>query len=100
VTAAKAGDSAAVADAQARWTDNADEIAAFLAAANPRSWPLGEMKSMLHDHLALTTDEALARLRADWAADVAAYDKIHVQALGMADMLSTGILKEFPSRFH
>jgi hypothetical protein len=99
IAAAKAGDASAVADAQARWTANADEIAAFLAAANPRSWPPDEMKAMLHDHLALTTEEALARLHGDWDADVAAYDEIHVQALGMADMLSTGIIKQFPARF-
>jgi hypothetical protein len=99
IAAAKAGDASAVADAQERWTANADDIAGFLAAANPRSWPLDDMKAMLHDHLALTTEEALARLHRDWEADVAAYDKIHVQALGMADMLSTGIIKQFPARF-
>ena len=100
IAAAKAGDQAAVAQQQARWTANADEIAAFLASANPGSWPLDEMKAMLHDHLRLTTDEVLARLQADWDADVAAYDAIHLQALGMADMLSEGIVKQFPSRFH
>jgi len=100
IAAAKAGDSSAVADAQARWTANADDIAVFLSTANPRYWPLGDMKAMLHDHLALTTEEALARLHGDWDADVAAYDEIHVQALSMADMLSTGIIKQFPSRFH
>lgn len=99
IAAAKAGDASAVADAQDRWTANADDIAAFLAAANPRSWPLADMKAMLHEHLALTTQEALARLHADWAADVAAYDEIHVQALGMADMLSKGIIQQFPARF-
>jgi hypothetical protein len=100
IAAAKAGDQAAVADAQSRWTANADEIAAFLAAANPRAWDLDEMKTMLHEHLRLTANEALARLQGDWAADVAAYDQIHLQALGMADMLSNGIVKQFPARFH
>jgi hypothetical protein len=100
IAAAKAGDQATVAEAQSRWTANADEIAAFLAAANPRSWGREEMKAMLHEHLRLTTDEALARLQGDWAADVAAYDEIHLQALGMADMLSSGIIKQFPARFH
>jgi hypothetical protein len=100
IAAAKAGDQTAVAAAQSRWRANADEIAAFLAAANPRSWDLDEMRAMLREHLRLTTDEALARLHGDWAADVAAYDKIHLQALGMADMLSNGIVKQFPARFH
>jgi hypothetical protein len=99
IAAAKAGDGAAVAEAQSRWTANADEIAAFLAAANPRAWDLDEMKDMLHEHLRLTTDEALARLHGDWEADVAAYDEIHLQALHMADMLSSGIVEQFPRRF-
>ena len=99
IAAAKAGDGAGVADGQARWRANADEIAAFLNGANPRSWKLGEMKAMLYEHLRLTTDEVVARLTGDWAADVAAYDQIHVQALGMADMLSIGIIDQFPKRF-
>jgi hypothetical protein len=99
VAAARGGDQAAVADAQSRWTANADEIAGFLASANPRSWKLDEMKAMMRDHLRLTTNEALARLRGDWPADVAAYDQIHLQALEMADMLSIGIVNQFPRWF-
>ena len=99
IAAARAGDSAAVATHQARWRANADEIAAFLNAANPRSWKLREMKEMLYEHLDLTTSEVVARLTGDWAADVAAYDAIHLQALEMADELSTGIIKQFDRRF-
>jgi hypothetical protein len=99
IGAAKAGDEAGVAAAQAAWKANADAIAEFLHGANPRHWPLAELQAMLHDHLDLTTQEAVARLQGDWAADVAAYDEIHVQALHMADMLSVGIVKQFPRRF-
>lgn len=99
IAAARAGDSAAVATHQARWRANADEIAAFLNAANPRSWKLREMREMLYEHLDLTTSEVVARLTGDWAADVAAYDAIHIQALEMADELSTGIVKQFDRRF-
>ena len=99
IAAARAGDSAAVATHQARWRANADEIAAFLNAANPRSWKLREMREMLYEHLDLTTSEVIARLTGDWAADVAAYDAIHLQALEMADELSTGIVKQFDRRF-
>ena len=99
IAAARAGDQAAVDSEQARWTANADEIAALLSSANPRFWKLDAMKEMMHHHLRLTTDEVLARLAQDWTADVQAYDRIHRQILHMADMLSTGIVKQFPGRF-
>lgn len=97
--AAKAGDTAAFEDAKTRWYANADEIAAFLNAANPKYWPLDEMKAMMKSHLDLTLEEASARLNGDWSGDVAAYDKIHGQILEMADMLSQGIMRQFPKKF-
>ena len=98
IAAAKAGNQPEVARQQARWEANADEIARFLNSANPR-WKLDETRSMLLEHLQLTTSEVVARLQSDWTADVAAYDEIHRQALHMADMLSTGIVAQFPKRF-
>ena len=99
IAAATAGDQAGVETHQARWRANADELAAFLHTANPRSWKLRQMRTMLYEHLDLTTAEVVARLQADWAADVAAYDAIHLQALEMADELSAGIVRQFPHRF-
>jgi hypothetical protein len=99
VTAAKAGDTAAFEAAHARWYANADDIAAFLASANPHHWPQAEMAAMMREHLDLTLQEAGARLSGDWEADIAAYDAIHLQALQMADMLSDGIISQFPRAF-
>ena len=99
VTAAKAGDQATLVDAQARWSKNGDEIAALLASVNPRFWRLATMKAELRRHLKLTTAEAVARLRGDWPADVAAYDEIHRHALHLSDALSAGIVAQFPARF-
>jgi hypothetical protein len=99
LTAAKAGDQPALDEALARWDANAVEIATFFSAVNPRNWPLAEMRAMMREHLALTTQEAVARLTGDTAADIAAYDAVHVQAMAMADMLSTGVVAQFPHRF-
>jgi hypothetical protein len=98
LTAAKAGDSDAVATASTAWYVNGDEIAAFLAQANPRNWPLDEMRTMMRDHLDLTLAEALARLNHRYADDIVAYDQIHAQILHMADMLSDGIIAQFPAK--
>jgi len=99
LTAAKAGDAPALAQAQARWRGNGDRIAGFLATADPAHWPRREMRSMMRRHLALTTSEAVARLTGDWAGDVRAYGAVQRQALEMADMLSSGIAARFPTRF-
>ena len=99
IAAAKAGDSAKLADAQARWAKNGDDIATLLADANPRYWKLVAMKAELRTHLKLTTDEAVARLHGDWKADVAAYEKVHTHMLHLSDVLSDGLIKQFPRRF-
>ncbi len=96
---AKAGDQAGVAAASAHWYANADEIASFLSAANPTNWPLVAMKTMMKSHLDLTLEEAVARLQGRYADDIAAYDAVHAEILAMADMLSEGIVSQFPSRF-
>jgi hypothetical protein len=97
--AAKTGDTAALTDARERWYANADDIAAFLNAANPENWPLEEMKAMMREHLDLTLQEAVTYLNGDYAGSIAAYDQIHNQALEMADMLSEGIIRQFPQKF-
>jgi hypothetical protein len=99
IDSAKAGDAAKKEDASKRWTANADEIGSFLSSANPTNWPAADMRSMMREHLELTTAEVVARLNKDWKADVAAYEKIHQQILKMADMLSSGIIKQFPDKF-
>ena len=99
LVAAKAGDKAKLTQALAAWYANADQIARFLSAANPHAWPLPMMRTMMKQHLALTTKEAVARLQGNWTADVRAYDQVHAEILSMSHMLSSGIVRQFPSRF-
>lgn len=96
--AAKTNNTPKFNDANKRWHDNANNIATFLSGANP-NWPKKALSDMLDEHLALTTQEAVARLGKKWSADVAAFDKIFEQAMMMADGLSEGIVKQFPSKF-
>lgn len=98
VKAAKAGDKAALDEANKRWYGNADEISEFLSKANPH-WGLTDMKMMMNDHLQLTTDEAVQRIKKDYNADVIAFDKVHIEILMMSDMLAEGIIKQFPLKF-
>ena len=100
VTAAKTGDTSTVRTASAAWTANADSISAFLGAANHHHWSRAALQAEMRMHLDLTLREATARLRGDWAADIAAYDEIHRHILGLADVLSDGIIKQFPARFN
>jgi hypothetical protein len=97
--AAKSGDKAATNRELARWNANADVISAFLARANPKNWPEAAVRSMMREHLALTTAEAVARLQGRWAADVRAADAVERAMLHMADTLSAGIVAQFPGRF-
>ena len=96
--AAKTDNKTAFDDANKKWLANADDISDFLSKANP-NWKLEDMKMMMHDHLQLTTDEAVARKKKDYDGDIKAYDKVHDEILKMSDMLTDGIVKQFPDKF-
>ena len=98
LAAAKAGDTAKVNAASAKWYANADDIATFLSSANPKDWPLDAMKEGMKMHLDLTLAEATARLKGDYATDIKDYDTVHEHILGLADTLSKGIANQFPEK--
>ena len=100
IAAAKAGDAAATEAASAAWYANGDDIAAALAGINPGAWELDHMRAMMRAHLDRTLEEAVARLQGRYADDIAAYEAVHADILAMADMLSDGIIEQFPGRFH
>jgi hypothetical protein len=99
VTAAKAGDNAKVASENKRWRDNATEIATFLHGANPKHWPAATLQSAMFMHLDQTLDEATHQLKGDYAASVKDYERVVEHILGMADVLSDGIIAQFPAKF-
>jgi hypothetical protein len=99
VVAAKAGDQTKVAQASAAWNANGRQIADFVHSANPKHWPTKAMRKMMQVHLDQTLKEAVDRLNGRHAAEVRDYDAVHAHILEMADMLSEGIVKQFPARF-
>lgn len=100
LTALHNNDTAAFNAADAIWYANGDSIAMFLSTINPNNWSFAQAQAMMHTHLDLTAEEALARKNADYPGDVVAYDAVHNEILEMADFLSNGIINQFPSRFH
>jgi hypothetical protein len=94
----KAGNATAQAADEAKWTQNADEIAAFLAGANP-NWPEKDVKDLMHMHLSTTKDELVARYTQNYTADVQAWDAVYAHILTMSDAISGGIIKQYPEKF-
>jgi hypothetical protein len=99
VGAAKAGDAAKTEAAKTKWYANANQIAAFLHKANPDHWPEATLESAMKMHLDQTLDEATHRLQGKYDQDIKDYDAIVAHILEMADILSGGIVAQFPAKF-
>ncbi len=97
---ARAGDTAAFNAAKTTWYANANHIADFLSAANPRFWPDLTMREAMKEHLDQTLTEAIDELNANYTASVSDYEAIHLHILAMADLLSSGIMHQFRDEFH
>jgi hypothetical protein len=89
----------AIEDAIARWYANANDIAEFLSAANPQFWPKDALLAAMNMHLDQTLDEAAHELAGEYQRSVGDYEDAHLHILAMADVLSSGIIGQFPSRF-
>lgn len=98
IAAAKAGNPDEVKKLQADWHKNADDIAVFLSKFNP-NWPTKTLQEMLYTHLQLVTDIVLDTIQGDWQASIAATDKNEAHMIHLADILSAGIIKQFPDKF-
>ncbi|MGM0863215.1 MAG: glycosyltransferase [Bacillota bacterium] len=98
VDAAKNGKQAEVEKLNKEWYRNADDIATFLAKANPY-WSESALKDLLYTHLQFVTDEAVARIKKDWKGNITSFDKWKAHILHLSDALSGGIVKQFPEKF-
>lgn len=99
LTAAKSGDKVALDKALADWYANAEEIAGFLSAANPSNWPASATEPALKYHIDTTTTYAVDLLKGDYKKSIEDYEKAHQHMMTVADILSSGVVKQFPDRF-
>jgi hypothetical protein len=99
LVAVQAGNQADVEKYNEAWYANADDIAKFLSAHNPK-YSYEQLKEMLHEHLELITDDVTARVKKDWDAEIVAFDKGMEHMNLFADILTEGIVKQFPEQFN
>lgn len=55
---------------------------------------------MLFQHLDFVKTEAVYMINKDYKASIETYDKLEIQGLEMADVMSEGIIKQFPCKFY
>lgn len=98
LTAAQSGDQTGLNKAIKAWKANAKKIADFLAAANPH-WGKSDMEMMMAKHIDQTVAYAAAQIQGHYARSIRLYGHAENHMLRMADMLSKGIIAQFPGRF-
>jgi len=94
VTAAKAGDTAKVAELTKQWYANSDEIARLYASINPY-YDQETVRQMMYTHLGLTIQEATYELQGKYQDSINTFDKIQDEAAMMADYFADGLAKQF-----
>ncbi|HET8930352.1 MAG TPA: hypothetical protein VFN21_06820 [Acidimicrobiales bacterium] len=96
--AAQAGDQVALDKSVEDWYANAAEIGEFLAAANP-AWVDQDMPGMMKEHITQTVAYASSVLAEDWTTAISEYGEAQDHMDQMADMLSAGLITQFPDKF-
>lgn len=94
VNAIKTGDTQTAQEQRVKWFQNADDIAALLAAINPY-WDERQWREMLYQHLELLEDQIAFRFGGRYREDVRIFDSIEEQALMMGDTMARGIINQF-----
>jgi hypothetical protein len=99
LVAAKSGDKNQLGQAEAAWSANGRQIADFLHAANRRFLSRTAARRMMRIHLQQVVEQAVDELSGNYAASANAFEPYIRHILDMADMISGGIIRQFPGRF-
>jgi hypothetical protein len=81
------------------WVANANAIAIFLNSANPRYFQFDEVRVAFRSLVDLTAREINSHLANDWDTNIAVHEDLVEQGVKVADQLSDGLVKQFPSKF-
>lgn len=100
LTAAQAGDNAALEEALDEWYENAQEIGDFHATINPEHWDQPHLRDMWKTHITQTVTYSVALLQGDFEKAVSDYQEAFEHMVtGMSDLISDGIVSKFPEKF-
>lgn len=83
--------------AAAAWRADADDLALALSELGP-TWDYYDLFRLFDEQNEALIDEAEARVRGDFAADVAAHDAVERGARAIADAFTESIAGQFPDR--
>jgi hypothetical protein len=99
LVAAKSGDSSKISQAEAAWYANGRQIADFLHAANPKFLSRAAARKMMKVHLDQVIEQGVDELKGNYTAGARAFAPYIRHIVDMADMISGGIIRQFPTRF-
>lgn len=97
--AAKSGSQSKLTRAETAWFKNGRQIADFLHHSDPKFLSLPAARKMMKVHLNQVIQQAVDELQGKYLADARAFGPYINHLLDMADMISGGIIQQFPARF-
>ncbi len=97
--AAKENDKEALDKAVKDWYANAREIGSFLASANPKNWTAKETQGALEMHITHTIAYSVSILKGDYTQSFGGFEEALHHMVYLADILTEGIVKQFPDKF-
>ena len=96
--ATKKGRLAAFQKDEQKWKENANAISVFLNKVNPY-WKVNDFRALLYGQIQYYADEATALHQKNYVMAEDDYQRAYVSVETLADMLSDGIIHQFPEKF-
>ena len=99
LTAAKENNKTALDKAVKDWYGNAKEIGDFLHNANPKNWSAEATGGAMEMHITHTIAYSVAILKGDYTQSFGGFEEALQHMMQLGDILTEGIVKQFPKKF-